>query len=380
MMMNQTAKNADLSPAAFTLSLDTASESENVSGNDTAYEPEQICLSESELETVENFSEKLDLSNPYIILQYGAAAQKKIAGFSDTALNGVRTKDLGQVGGMITDLMEELRGFSVEEKRGLFSFFQSTEKKLTRLKLRYNQAEDNVDRITGMLEQHQNQLLTDIVMLDRLYDTNQSYLKELTMYIMAGKKKLERERSTTLIRLQEKARSTTLAEDSQAANDFASVCDRFEKKLHDLELTRMISIQMSPQIRLIQNSNTLMAEKIQSTINNTIPLWKNQMVLALGMVHTREALAAQRKVNETTNELLRKNADALRAGTTQIAKESEKSIVDLETVRYSNEQLISTLDEVLSIQKDGRQKRLEAENELFRIEAQLKEKLIDIES
>ena len=378
--MNQTAKNVDLSPAAFTLSLDTASESENVSGNDTDYEPEQICLSESELETVENFSEKIDLSNPYIILQYGAAAQKKIAGFSDTALNGVRTKDLGQVGGMITDLMEELRGFSVEEKKGLFSFFQSTEKKLTRLKLRYNEAEDNVDRITGMLEQHQNQLLTDIVMLDRLYDTNQSYLKELTMYIMAGKKKLERERSTTLIRLQEKARFTTLAEDSQAANDFASVCDRFEKKLHDLELTRMISIQMSPQIRLIQNSNTLMAEKIQSTINNTIPLWKNQMVLALGMVHTREALAAQRKVNETTNELLKKNADALRAGTTQIAKESEKSIVDLETVRYSNEQLISTLDEVLSIQNDGRQKRLEAENELFRIEAQLKEKLIDIES
>lgn len=340
----------------------------------------EFLLTEEEQQTVDAFAEKIDLTNTYIVLQYGAAAQRKIAGFSDTALDGVRTKDLGQVGEMITDLLEELRGFSTEEKKGFFDFFRSAEKQLARLKARYAQAETNVERITGMLEHHQNQLLTDIVMLDRLFETNQTYLKELTMYILAGKKKLEKERETTLVQLNDRARSTGLAEDAQAANDFASICDRFEKKLHDLELTRMISIQMSPQIRLVQNSNTLMAEKIHSTINNTIPLWKNQMVLALGMAHTREALEAQRKVTQTTNELLKKNADVLRANAAEVAMESERGIVDMETLRYTNEQLIATLDEVLSIQNDGREKRREAENEMLRIETQLKEKLLDLKN
>ena len=329
---------------------------------------------------VDDFSEKIDLNDSGIVLQYGSAAQKKIADFSDNALEGVRTKDLGEVGNMITDLVAELKGFNIEpeEKKGFFSIFKKAGSGIAKLKTKYDKAEVNVDRITGVLEDHQNQLLTDIVMLDKMYENNLSYFKELTMYILAGKKKLEQERATTLIELEEKAKTSGLAEDAQAANDFANLCDRFEKKLHDLEMTRTISIQMAPQIRLIQNGDTLMAEKIQSTINNTIPLWKNQMVLALGLAHSKAAVEAQREVSDLTNELLKKNAEALKTGTVAIAEESERSIVDIETVRYTNEQLISTLDEVLRIADEGRAKRLAAENEMIMIENELKTKLLDI--
>ena len=344
----------------------------------TAHYLEQANLSEAEQKMVADFSEKIDLKDSGIILQYGAAAQKKIANFSDSALDGVRTKDLGQIGDMISDLVSELKGFSVEDEKGFFGLFKKAGSQISRLKTKYDNVETNVDRITEVLEGHQNQLLTDIVMLDKMYESNLTYFKELTMYIMAGKRKLELERSTTLVAMEAQAKASGLAEDAQAANDFAALCDRFEKKLHDLELTRTISIQMAPQIRLIQNGNTLMAEKIQSTVNNTIPLWKNQMVLALGMAHSREAMQAQREVSDLTNELLKKNAETLKQGTVDIARESERSIVDIETVRYTNEQLIATLDEVLQIHAEGRQKRLEAENEMVRIETELKQKLLEI--
>ncbi len=346
----------------------------------TVHYLENTKLTEAEQKMVDDFSEKIDLNDSGIVLQYGSAAQKKIADFSDNALEGVRTKDLGEVGNMITDLVAELKGFNIEpeEKKGFFSIFKKAGSGIAKLKTKYDKAEVNVDRITDVLEDHQNQLLTDIVMLDKMYENNLSYFKELTMYILAGKKKLEQERATTLIELEEKAKTSGLAEDAQAANDFANLCDRFEKKLHDLEMTRTISIQMAPQIRLIQNGDTLMAEKIQSTINNTIPLWKNQMVLALGLAHSKAAVEAQREVSDLTNELLKKNAEALKTGTVAIAEESERSIVDIETVRYTNEQLISTLDEVLRIADEGRAKRLAAENEMIMIENELKTKLLDI--
>ena len=346
----------------------------------TVHYLENTKLTEAEQKMVDDFSEKIDLNDSGIVLQYGSAAQKKIADFSDNALEGVRTKDLGEVGNMIIDLVAELKGFNIEpeEKKGFFSIFKKAGSRIAKLKTKYDKAEVNVDRITGVLEDHQNQLLTDIVMLDKMYENNLSYFKELTMYILAGKKKLEQERATTLIELEEKAKTSGLAEDAQAANDFAKLCDRFEKKLHDLEMTRTISIQMAPQIRLIQNGDTLMAEKIQSTINNTIPLWKNQMVLALGLAHSKAAVEAQREVSDLTNELLKKNAEALKTGTVAIAEESERSIVDIETVRYTNEQLISTLNEVLRIADEGRAKRLAAENEMIMIENELKTKLLDI--
>ena len=346
----------------------------------TVHYLENTKLTEAEQKMVDDFSEKIDLNDSGIVLQYGSAAQKKIADFSDNALEGVRTKDLGEVGNMIVDLVAELKGFNIEpeEKKGFFSIFKKAGSGIAKLKTKYDKAEVNVDRITDVLEDHQNQLLTDIVMLDKMYENNLSYFKELTMYILAGKKKLEQERATTLIELEEKAKTSGLAEDAQAANDFANLCDRFEKKLHDLEMTRTISIQMAPQIRLIQNGDTLMAEKIQSTINNTIPLWKNQMVLALGLAHSKAAVEAQREVSDLTNELLKKNAEALKTGTVAIAEESERSIVDIETVRYTNEQLISTLDEVLRIADEGRAKRLAAENEMIMIENELKTKLLDI--
>ncbi len=346
--------------------------------NVTAIYTEQAGLTEAELKAVEDFSEKIDLTDSGIVLQYGAACQKKIASFSDSALDGVRTKDLGAAGDMIVDLMAELKGFSTEEKSGFFGLFKKAGNELTRMKARYDKAEVNVNRITEVLEGHQNQLLTDIVMLDKMYEMNLTYFRELTMYIMAGKKKLEKERATTLVEMKAAAEASGQAQDAQAANDFASMCDRFEKKLHDLELTRTISIQMAPQIRLIQNGDTLMAEKIQSTINNTIPLWKNQMVLALGMANSQQAMEAQQAVNAMTNELLMKNAEALKEGAIGIATESEKSIVDIETVKHTNEQLIATLDEVLRIQDEGRQKRRAAEAEIGRIEGELKAKLLDI--
>ena len=341
---------------------------------------QEITLSEAEQKMVDDFSSKIDLNNSAIILQYGAASQKKVADFSDSALEGVRTKDLGQTGEMITELVTELKGFSTEpeEEGGLLGFFKKAGSRVSRMKARYDRVEVNIDRITGELEGHQNQLLSDIVMLDKMYEANLTHFKELTMYIMAGKKRLEQERSTTLPQLEEKARASGQMQDAQAASDFAAMCERFEKKLHDLELTRTISIQMAPQIRLIQNNNAMMSEKIHSTINNTIPLWKNQMVLALGMAHSKQAMEAQREVSNLTNDLLRKNAEALKTGTVEVARESERGIVDMETLRYTNEQLITTLDEVLRIQDEGRQKRREAEAELGRIEGELKQKLLEL--
>ena len=340
---------------------------------------EQQTLSPEEQQQVDAFSEKIDLHDSAIILQYGAACQKKVAAFSDTVLEGVRTKDLGETGEMIANLVTELKGFSAEEeKSGFLGFFKRSGSRIARLKARYDKAETNIDRIVEELEGHQNQLLTDIIMLDKMYEANLTYFKELTMYILAGKKKLDRECKETLPAMRERARLSGQTHDAQAANDYAAMCDRFEKKLYDLELTRTISIQMAPQIRLIQNNDTLMSEKIQSTINNTIPLWKNQMVLALSMSHSKEAMEAQREVSDMTNELLRKNAEALRTGTAEIAQESERGIVDIETLQYTNEQLIGTLDEILRIQNEGRAKRKTAETELVRIETELKNKLLEI--
>ena len=339
----------------------------------------QINLTEEELKTVDDFSGTIDLNDSAIILQYGAACQKKIAEFSDNALAGVRTKDLGTTSDMIADLVSELKGFSAEEEeKGFLGIFKKAGNQVTRLKARYDKAENNIDMITGKLEEHQNQLLKDIIMLDKMYEMNLAYFKELTMYIMEGKKKLEAERATTLPDMKAKAEQSGLTHDAQAANDYAAMCDRFEKKLHDLELTRTISVQMAPQIRLIQNNDAVMSEKIQSTINNTIPLWKNQMVIALGLAHSQQALDAQRAVTDMTNELLKKNADMLRQGTVEIAQETERGIVDIETVAYTNQQLISTLDEVLRIQDEGRAKRKAAEAQLIRIETELKNKLLEI--
>ena len=336
-------------------------------------------LSEEELRMVEEFSQKIDLRNSNLVLQYGAGAQKKVADFSETALANVRTKDLGEVGSMITNLIGELKGFSVDEnEKGFLGIFKRAGNRISALKTKYEKAEANVDKICEALENHQIQLLKDAAMLDKLYDMNLTYFKELSMYIIAGKKKLEQTLKEELPALREKAKQTGLPEDAQAARDLDALCNRFEKKLHDLELTRMISIQMAPQIRLVQNTNTMMVEKIQSTLVNTIPLWKSQMVLALGMVHTQQAIAAQREVTDMTNELLRKNADLLKTGTIEAAKESERGIADIETLKYTNESLISTLDEVLRIQNEGRAKRRAAEAELGRIEGELKQKLLEI--
>ncbi|MFR2466678.1 MAG: toxic anion resistance protein, partial [Clostridia bacterium] len=344
-------------------------------------EMDESNFTEEEKKMVEEFSETIDLRNSAVVLQYGASSQKKIADFSQSALESVRTKDLGEVGDMITDLVVELKGFSAEpEDKGFLGIFKKAGNSVAKMKAKYDKAEVNVDKICGMLEDHQIQLMKDITMLDKMYDLNLTYFKELTMYIVAGKKKLANERATTLVELQNKAKASNLPQDAQAANDFASQCDRFEKKLHDLELTRVISMQMAPQIRLVQQNSTLLTEKIQSSIVNTIPLWKSQMVLALGIAHSQEAMEAQREVTNMTNELLKKNADMLKQGTIETAKESERGIVDMETLRYTNQQLISTLDEVVKIQDQGRQRRREAETELGRIETELKQKLLDIRS
>ena len=341
---------------------------------------DESSLSPEERKVVDDFAQKIDLSNSSLVMQYGAAAQKKIAGFSDTALDKVRTKDLGEIGDQISDLVVELKGFDIEEeeRKGIFGWFKSTGNKITAMKAKYDTAEQNVNKIAGALEKHQVQLMKDVVMLDKLYEMNLNYHKELSMYIIAGKKKLQQERATTLVEMQNKARQTGLAEDAQAANDYAQMCDNFEKKLHDLELTRMVSVQMSPQIRLVQNNDKLMTDKIQSTLVNTIPLWKSQMVLALGLAHSEQAVKAQREVSNLTNDLLRKNAERLKMSTIETAKESERGIVDMETLRQTNQSLIQTLDEVVKIQDEGRQKRRAAEQELGRLENELKQKLLDI--
>ena len=339
----------------------------------------EAMLSEEEKKQVEDFSSRIELSNSALIMQYGAGAQKKIADFSEAALNNVRTKDLGQVGELLGNVVTELKEFDVEEdQKGFFSFFKRGANKITAMRAKYDKAEANIDKITGMLEQHQITLMKAVAMLDKMYETNKVYFRELTMYILAGKKKLKKVQEEELPALAKKAQETGLPEDAQAANDLSALCNRFEKKIHDLELTRMISIQMAPQIRLVQNNDTLMSEKIQSTIVNTIPLWKSQMVLALGVTHSQQAVEAQRSVTDMTNQLLRKNAETLKMATVETAKESERGIVDMETLKATNESLISTLDEVMRIQTEGHQKRMEAEKELGRIEGELKNKLLEL--
>lgn len=344
-------------------------------------EMDDSMLSEEQKQMVSEFVEKIDLRNSNAILQYGAGTQKKMADFSEKALENVRTKDMGEIGNMLTDLVGELKNFDVEEEeKGFGAFFKKRANKLTELKAKYDKTEVNVNKITAALESHQIQLIKDAQMLDRMYEMNLNYFKELSMYILAGKKKLQAARETELTALREKAAASGLPEDAQAAKDYEGLIDRFEKKLHDLELTRTIALQTAPQIRLVQGSDTVMAEKIQSTIVNTIPLWKSQMVIALGVEHSTQAAEAQRAVSDMTNELLKKNADRLKTATIEAAKESERGIVDIETLRHTNESLISTLDEVMKIQTEGRAKRAAAEGELQNMENELKAKLLEIRS
>ena len=335
-------------------------------------------LTAEELKQVDEFSKQIDISNTTGVMNYGVGTQKKLADFSEKAIENVRTKDMGEVGNMITDLVTELKGFEIEEdEKGIRALFKKSANKFEGMKAKYAKAEVNVQTIANELEKHQVTLLKDVDVLDKMYDLNLNYYKELTMYILAGKKRLEEERNTTLVELQKKAEQSGLPEDAEAAKDFANKCDRFEKKLYDLELTRTIAMQTGPQIRMVQSSDTMMAEKIQSTIVNTIPLWKNQMVIAMGIEHATQAARAEREVNDMTNNLLRKNADALKVATIESAKEAERGIVDIETLKHTNESLISTLDEVLKIQTEGKEKRREAEAELAQIENQLKDKLIE---
>ena len=342
---------------------------------------DESMLTEAERKMVDDFSKKIDIGDSQMVLQYGAAAQKSVASFSESALNAVRTKDLGEVGDTLSNLVVELKGFGEEEEKGgIFGFFKKTSNKLEVMKAQYGKADANVEKIARSLEQHQVTLMKDIAMFDQMYELNLKYYKELTMYIIAGKKRLAEVQSTQLEELRKKAEATGAAEDAQAYNDLAQMCNRFEKKLHDLELTRMVSIQMGPQTRMLQNNDTLMVEKIQSSLVNTIPLWKSQMVLALGLENSRKATAAQTAVTNATNELLKRNADMLKMGTIATAKEAERSIIDIETLQHTNQQLISTLDEVIQIQKDGAQKRREAEVELGRIEGELKQKLMELRS
>ena len=372
----------DSAPAAPTLTLDPAADEKIVeeSKKATPVQVEDTPLSPEEQKMVNDFAEKIDLTNSQMVLQYGAASQKKLSDFSETALSRVKTQDMGETGELITGLIAELQGFdaNAEQPKGILGFFKKTSNSIEQLKTRYDSADKNVERIKAKLEDHQVVLMKDIAMLDKMYEYNLVYFKELTMYILAGKKKLADVRANELKAAQEKAQRTQLPEDAQAARDLADMCDRFEKKLYDLELTRNVSIQMGPQIRLIQSNDTMMAEKIQTTIVNTIPLWKNQMVLALGIAHSQQAMAAERAVTDATNELLKKNAATLKQGTIDIAKESERVIVDIETLQQTNKQLIETLDELNKIRADGKVKRANAEQELGRIEGELRQKMLEI--
>lgn len=341
---------------------------------------DESMLSPEERSMVNSFVEQISLTDSNAILQYGSGAQKKMADFSEAALDNVKTKDLGEVGEMLSGVVTELKSFEVEEQeKGFLGFFKKSSNKITAMKAKYDKAEVNINRICEALESHQVQMLKDIAVLDKMYGLNQSYFKELSMYILAGKKKLAKIRAEELPALVQKANNSGLPEDAQAAKDLDSLCNRFEKKLHDLELTRMISLQTAPQIRLVQGNDTLMVEKIQSTIVNTIPLWKSQMVLALGVAHSADAAKAQREVTDMTNELLKKNAQTLKMATVETAKESERGIVDIETLKTTNESLISTLDEVMRIQTEGHQKRMEAEAEMQRLEGELKGKLLQLQ-
>lgn len=371
----------------LTLNTSGAPEAQTVTPDATAARREAAAvkldisqLTDTEQKLVHDFSKKIDVTDTNAILTYGAASQKNIADFSASTLDNVRTKDMGEVGGMLTHLVVQLKGFDFgeEEKKGLFGLRKKVENKIATIKAEYEKASGNVDKIAEMLEKHQYTLLKDAAMLDKMYEMNQAYFKELTMYILAGKEKLEECQNVTLPDLKKKAEASGKPEDAQAVNDYANMLTRFEKKLYDLELTRTISIQMAPQIRLIQNNDSLMVEKIQTSIVNTIPLWKSQMVLALGMSHSQQAMEAQREVTNMTNELLKKNAEMLKMGTVEIARESERGVADIETLQFTNQKLIETLEEVRQIQSDGAAKRRAAEAELGRIEGELKQKLLDL--
>jgi len=345
---------------------------------ETAPKLDESQLTEAEKKAIEDFIKKVDVTNPDHVLLFGADAQKRIADFSQTALDAVKTQETGEVGNMLVNLVSELKGFQKdsEDRKGLARLFAKGEDKITRMKARYSKVSANVDSIAGSLEGYQTQLLKDVAMFDRLYDQNSDYFHQLTLYIIAGDKKLEQVRATELKELQDKAAKSGDAMDAQKANDLAAQCDRFEKKLYDLKLTRQVSIQMAPQIRLLQNNDSLLVERIQSTLSNTLPLWKSQMVLALGLHHSQQALQAQTAVTDMTNELLRKNAEALKVGTIQTAKEAERGIIDIETLVRTNQDLIDTINEVMTIQSEGRAKRIEAEKTLYNMEAELKKKLL----
>ena len=341
--------------------------------------PDLSQLSEAEQKTVVDFAKKIDITDTKLVMQYGAGAQKNIADFSGAALNNVRTRDMGEVGDMLSSLVMELKGFDTEtEKKGIKGLFKKASSNMEMMKVRYDKAEANVDKISANLKNHQVILLKDIAILDQMYDKNLDYYKQLTMYILAGQTSLRQAKEETLPQLRAQAAQSGLADDAQHANDYANMIERFEKKLHDLELTRVICLQMAPQIRMIQNNDTLMTEKIQTSLVSTIPLWKSQMVLALGIGDSYKALEAERQVTNVTNELLKKNAEMLHSATVETAKESERGVVDIETLQHTNQSLISTLDEVLTIQTEGRQKRAEAEVELRRIEGELKQKLLEV--
>ncbi len=341
---------------------------------------EGVTLTEAEAKMVEDFVSQIDINDAQLVLQYGAGAQKKIADFSDKALENVRTKDLGEIGDLLSSVVTELKSFDVDEdkKGGFLGLFKKGSDKIVGLKAKYDKTETNIDKVVAVMENHQATLLKDVAMLDKMYEANLSYFKELSLYIIAGKEKLKEAREVMLPKLLQKAEQSGLPEDSQAARDYAAMVDRFEKKIYDLELTRNISMQMAPQIRLIQNNDTTLSEKIQSTIVNTIPLWKSQMVIAIGLAHSGDAAKAQREVTDMTNSLLKKNAEALKIATVETAKESERGIVDIETLTHTNQTLISTLDEVMQIQKDGRVRRQEAEAELTRIENEMRAKLLEV--
>ena len=338
----------------------------------------EVVLTPQEQKMVDDFAAQIDITNTQAVMQYGAGSQKKIADFSESALNNVRTKDMGEIGQMLADVVTELKDFGEEEEKGLFGFFKKSSNKLESMKIKYDRAESNINKICKVMEEHQVTLLKDAAMLDKMYDLNLNYFKELSMYILAGKQKLSQARGTELTALLAKAEQSGLPEDTQAANDYAAMCERFEKKIYDLELTRTISMQMAPQIRLIQSNDTAMSEKIQSTLVNTIPLWKSQMVIAIGLNHSSEAARAQKEVTDMTNALLKKNAETLKTATIETARESERGIVDIETLTATNQTLISTLDEVLKIQEDGRAKRRSAETELLRIEDEMRQKLLAV--
>lgn len=369
-------------PTAPTLTLDPFQEEKQAPKPVEKQDPvmDDAILTPEEKQTVMQFAQQIDLTNSQMILQYGAGTQKKMADFSENALENVRTKDMGEIGELLTGVVKELKDFDEEEEKGFLGFFKRSGNKVNVMKAKYAKAETNINQIVKVLDSHQVQLLKDVALLDKMYELNLTYFKELTMYILAGKQKLNEVRTTKLAEMIRRAQTTGAAEDAQAARDLESMCSRFEKKIHDLELTRQISIQTAPQIRLVQSNDTTMVEKIQSTIVNTIPLWKSQMVLALGVEHSAQAAQAQREVTDMTNELLKKNAEKLKMATLETARESERGIVDMETLKATNESLISTLDEVLKIQQEGRQKRKEAEIEMQKMENDLKQKLLQVQA